>query len=350
MRAVTLVRVTATAPFLQCGSRHPPGSNEALGLAEGTGPVGSRGRKGRDQDLNPQTTGVWPQSPSSSPTVQLGLWTDGPQYRATGKSQRPRQAGQRPMPDPAPCLRPGVCRHLAGLCVWSCLGVCSCFTTSVPVVHETGFSARRGLPCDRQDGTGKGPCSPNGTKLLGRKEPSAGLWNVKAPLGVWLGSPRGACWHPPAPSQAVCRGWDLTAPGPQTFLSKRTTTKETEKVERLPFQREEPGPEQPCRHHLNRGAQTCYLPAQGAACTGRGSEDSQGPRAQPTLLGRQWAGHSSLASGLHIPTGPPAPRPGAAEACPEPGRQSCHTHMKKSRQSTLCTRAPLQATRREAHE
>lgn len=39
-------------------------------------------------------------------------------------------------------------------------GVCSCFTTSVPAVQETGFSAR-GLPVDGQTVLGRGPTAPD---------------------------------------------------------------------------------------------------------------------------------------------------------------------------------------------
>lgn len=216
---MTLVRVTATAQFLQRGSRHPPGSNKELGLAEGghrtcrvTWQEGSRsGFETTDHMSGCRVLTAHPQYSWGS--GQMGTM---PQ---AGHSPYTWQVSSRCL-HAAPGLLPGVGRHLAalreclqleraprqqlaGLCVEP-LGCLQLFYNFRACCAGDWFQCE-GLARGWTDCTGKGTHSPRfgGEPRSPNRTAAQPQGNVRGTSRGWGASPRCACRHLPAPSQAV---------------------------------------------------------------------------------------------------------------------------------------------------
>lgn len=147
------------------------------------------------------------------------------------------------------------------------------------------------------------PRSPSRTKPLGHAEPSTGLQNVNSTsrgLGGLLGVPTGTfLLGPDGP-------WASDISQQKNHLLGNGGSG----VAAVTEGRAEAGThcEEPRRQLPLVVGSPDVLPASpgaGPVHRERQRESPRGPLAQPALLGLQWEGHGSLASGFQIPTGGP---------------------------------------------
>lgn len=161
-----------------------------------------------------------------------------------------------------------------------------------------------GLARGWTDCTGKGPHSPRfrgGASQPQQDRAAQPRGNVRGTSRGRGASPRCACRHLPAPSQA----------GLRHFSAEPPPRKQT--VERLPLQMEEQRPGRTARSPVaTQKGPACGRQPGRATCQpgGPGRVYQERPREFPRGLGRQGVGHSSLASGSTSPTGPPPPDQG----------------------------------------